>query len=125
MLTLRTFGALDLRDAEEAPLGSVLAQTKQSALLAYLVLSLPGELHRRDSLLALLWPEMDQEHSRNALSQALSFLRGKVGEAVLVTRGVEEVGVDPGKAQSGVPAFREALRYLSPSVEVKGVGCWG
>ena len=53
MLTLRTFGALDLRDAGGAPLASVLAQSKRSALLAYLAVARPGQLHRRDSLLAL------------------------------------------------------------------------
>jgi DNA-binding SARP family transcriptional activator len=110
MLTLRAFGALDLRDAEGAPLGSVLGQTKRAALLAYLLLSRPGELHRRDTLLALFWPETDQERGRKALSQALSFLRREVSEEVLVTRGVEEVGVDSGRVQCDVLAFQEALR---------------
>jgi TolB-like protein/DNA-binding SARP family transcriptional activator/Flp pilus assembly protein TadD len=110
MLTLRAFGALDLRDAEGAPLGSVLAQTKRAALLAYLVLSRPGELHRRDTLLALFWPETEQERGRKALSQALSFLRKEVGEEVLVTRGVEEVGVNSAQVRCDVLAFREALK---------------
>jgi DNA-binding SARP family transcriptional activator len=109
MLTLRAFGALDLRDAEGAPLGTVLAQTKRAALLAYLVLSRPGELHRRDTLLALFWPETDRDHARNALSQALSFLRKEVGEEVLVTRGVEVVGVDSTKVRCDVLAFQQAL----------------
>ena len=109
MLTLRAFGALDLRDAEGAPLGTVLAQTKRVALLAYLLLSRPGELHRRDSLLALFWPETDQEHGRKALSQALSFLRREVGEEVVLTRGGEEVGVDPELVRCDVLAFQEAL----------------
>jgi DNA-binding SARP family transcriptional activator/tetratricopeptide (TPR) repeat protein len=110
MLTLRAFGALDLRDAEGAPLGSVLSQTKRLALLAYLLLSRPGELHRRDSLLALFWPEMDQERGRKALSQALSFLRKEVGEEVLLTRAVEEVGVASGRVRCDVLAFQEALK---------------
>jgi DNA-binding SARP family transcriptional activator len=110
MLTLRAFGALDLRDAEGAPLGTVLAQTKRVALLAYLLLARPGEFHRRDSLLALFWPETDQERGRKALSQALSFLRKEVGEEVVVTRGVEEVGVDFTKVRCDVLAFREALK---------------
>jgi DNA-binding SARP family transcriptional activator len=109
MLTLRAFGAMDLRDAEGAPLGSVLAQTKRAALLAYLVLSRPGELHRRDTLLALFWPETEQERGRKALSQALSFLRKEVGEEVLVTRGVEEVGVDSTKVRCDVLAFQQSL----------------
>ena len=110
MLTLRAFGALDLRDAEGAPLESVLAQTKRVALLAYLLLARPGEFHRRDSLLALFWPETDRDHARNALSQALSFLRKEMGQDVLVTRGMEEVGVDPTQLQCDVLAFQQALK---------------
>ena len=110
MLTLRAFGALDLRDAEGAPLGSVLSQSKRAALLVYLLLSRPGEFHRRDSLLALFWPEMDQEHGRNSLSKALSFLRKELGEEVLLTRGSEAVGVDSGQVWCDVLAFREALK---------------
>jgi DNA-binding SARP family transcriptional activator len=110
MLTMRAFGALDLRDAQGAPLGAVLSQTKRMALLAYLLLSRPGDFHRRDSLLALFWPEADQEHGRKALSQALSFLRKELGEGVLLTRGVEEVGVDSGQVGCDVLAFQEALK---------------
>lgn len=109
MLTLGAFGALDLRDAEGAPVGSVLAQSKRAALLAYLVLSRPGAFHRRDSLLVLFWPESDQAHARSALSQALTFLRREVGESVILTRGNDEVGVDPERVQCDVLAFEEAL----------------
>jgi len=41
----------------------VLAQPKRVALLAYLAAATPRRLHRRDSLLALFWPELDQEHA--------------------------------------------------------------
>jgi len=54
----------------------VLTQTKRVALLAYLLLSRPGESHRRDSLLALFWPEMDQEHGRNSLQGYREFATG-------------------------------------------------
>ncbi|HSW29972.1 MAG TPA: BTAD domain-containing putative transcriptional regulator [Longimicrobiales bacterium] len=110
MLTLRAFGELDLRDATGAPLTSVLTQPKRSALLAYLLLSRPEGLHRRDALLALFWPELDQEHGRSALNQALTFLRHKLGEEVLVTRGGEEVGVDPSRIHCDVLAFGERVR---------------
>ncbi len=109
MLRLRAFGALDLRDAEGRPLSAVLAQPKRAALLSYLAGSHPGELHRRDALLALLWPELDQEHGRKALSQALSFLRREVGAEVVVARGHDELGVDPARVWCDVVAFQEAL----------------
>jgi DNA-binding SARP family transcriptional activator len=45
---------------------------KALALLAYLAVS--GEPHRRDLLAALLWPELDQDHSRASLRRVLSSL---------------------------------------------------
>ncbi|MGD8322482.1 MAG: BTAD domain-containing putative transcriptional regulator, partial [Gemmatimonadota bacterium] len=80
-------------------------------LLAYLALSQPGDFQRRDTLLALFWPELDQAHGRAALSQALTFLRRNLGEGILVTRGTEEVGVDPQRVQSDVGAFQDALAH--------------
>lgn len=109
MVTVRAFGALDLRDAEGAPLGPVLAQTKRAALFAYLLLSRPGEFCRRDTLLAVFWPESDPVHGRNALSQALSFLRRELGEDVMLRRGGEEVAVDLGQVGCDVLAFHEAM----------------
>ena len=109
MLTLKAFGAIDVRDAAGQPLGTLLAQPKRAALLAYLALSRPYALHRRDSLLAMFWPELDQPHGRAALSQALSFLRRELDDGVLTTRGVEEVGVDPTLVRSDVGAFEDAF----------------
>lgn len=37
------------------------------ALLAYLSSTGPHDFHRRDALLALFWPEFDEERARNAL----------------------------------------------------------
>lgn len=109
MLTLRALGSFDVRDADGRTLDGLLSQPKRAALLAYLALSPPGELHRRDTLLALFWPDLDQSHGRRALSQALSFLRRELGEGVLVTRGGDEVGVDSSAIRTDVAAFAEAL----------------
>ncbi len=88
---------------------AVLAQPKRAGLLAFLALSHPGDFHRRDALLATFWPELDQRHGRAALSQALSYLRRELGDGVVVTRGVEEVGIDTARLESDVGAFDEAL----------------
>jgi adenylate cyclase len=88
MIRLRTLGALDLRGSEGQELRAVLAQPKRAALLAYLVLATPRGPHRRDSLLALFWPEQDAEHARNALSQAVHFLRRSLGpDSVMGSNG--------------------------------------
>jgi len=109
MATLKAFGPLDVRDASGQSLTALLSQSKRAALLTYLVLSHSNELVRRDHLLSVFWPELDQTHGRNALSQSLSFLRRELGDGVLVTRGADEVGVDAGAITSDVRTFEEAL----------------
>jgi hypothetical protein len=37
----------------------ILAASKGAALLTYLAIATPRGFHRRDTLLALLWPELD------------------------------------------------------------------
>lgn len=58
---------------------------KAVAMLAYLAVT--GNYHSRDTLAALLWPEMDDERARAALRRTLSALRSAVGDkAIFVTR---------------------------------------
>ena len=58
---------------------------KAVALLTYLAVT--GEYQSRDTLAALLWPEMNEERARAALRRTLSSLRAAVGEqAIYVTR---------------------------------------
>ena len=67
----RALGTLALQDPNHEALESVLAQPKRVALLVYLTIARPRGFHRRDTLLALLWPEQDEQHARWALNQAL------------------------------------------------------
>jgi DNA-binding SARP family transcriptional activator len=95
MIRLHTLGRIDLRDGDGKPIGSVLAQPKRLALLAYLVLARPGRFRRRDTVVSMFWPEQDGERARGALRQALRFLRNELGGEALVARGDEEIGADP------------------------------
>ena len=74
MIELHTLGALDLRAVDGQEVRAVLQQPKRLALLAYLAADAPRRFHRRDSLLALFWPDLDQGHARAALRRALHFL---------------------------------------------------
>lgn len=107
-LQFRLLGSTELRDGDGRALESLLAQPKRVALLAYLRVDRPLRLHRRDSLLLLFWPDSDESHARGALSQALAFLRRGLGEGVVVTRGVDEVGVDPACIETDVDRFERA-----------------
>ena len=93
MIELRTLGVLDLRDGNGNEIRSVLQQPKRLALLAYLALASPRRHHRRDSLLAMFWPELDEEHARAALRRSLYYLRTGLGRDVIVARGEDELTV--------------------------------
>jgi serine/threonine-protein kinase len=109
MIRFRLLGSIDLRDRESQEVQPVLAQPKRLALLAYLAAASPPGPHRRDTLLALFWPELDQEHARNALSQAVHFLRRTLGETALVSRNADELAIDETVVWTDVGAFRAAL----------------
>jgi DNA-binding SARP family transcriptional activator/TolB-like protein/Flp pilus assembly protein TadD len=109
MIRLRTLGALDLRGSDGQELRAVLAQPKRAALLAYLALASPRGRHRRDTLVALFWPELDAEHARNSLSQAIRFLRRSLGEEVLISRNGDGLELAAQEIWCDAVAFEEAL----------------
>jgi len=109
MIKLGMLGTVSLSDADGREVRSVLRQPRRLALLAYLAAATPRGLHRRDSLLALFWPELDQEHARAALRQALHVVRDGLGADVIVTRGDEEVGLDFQRIWCDVVAFDRAV----------------
>jgi DNA-binding SARP family transcriptional activator/Tol biopolymer transport system component len=88
---------------------TVLVQPKRLALFAYLALATRPRLHRRDSLFALFWPDADIEQARRSLRQSLHFLRQSLGTGVLISRGDEEVGVQPEAIWCDVREFERAL----------------
>ena len=109
VVEFRLLGAVHLSSAEGHELRAVLAQPKRVALLAYLAAASPGKFHRRDSLVALFWPELDQEHARAALRQALHGLRRSLGSGAIAGRGDEEVRLDDRVVWCDVIAFEAAL----------------
>ena len=118
MIRFRALGALDLRDSAGGECRALLAQPKRVALLAYLALATPRGPHRRDTLLALLWPELDTEHARNALSQAVHFLRRALGPDTLVSQNGDELELVSAEVWSDVLAFEHALGAATPAEAV-------
>ncbi|CAN5693811.1 BTAD domain-containing putative transcriptional regulator [soil metagenome] len=113
MNRLHLLGALDLRDASDRALRSVLAQPKRVAILSWLCIE--GGLQRRDTLLALFWPESGESRARHSLNQALYGLRRSLGAEAIVVRGPGEVGVDPERLWCDAAAFRCALADGRPA----------
>jgi len=115
VIRFHTLGVLDLRAANGREVSAVLRQPKRLALLAYLAVSSPRRFHRRDSLLALFWPELDQEHARAALRRALYFLRGELGAEVIAGRGDEELSVPEAELWCDAAALEGALAAGDPA----------
>ena len=110
MIELRVLGRLSLTSTDGREVRTLPGQPRRFALFAYLAAATPSGFHRRDSLLPLFWPELDQEHARTALRQAVRVLRNTLGSGVVISRGDEEVGLDFGQVWSDVAAFEGSIK---------------
>ena len=108
-IEFRTFGAASVCDASGQEMAGLMAQPKRMALLAYLALARPPGYHRRDTIAALLWPELDQQHARAALRKSLYGLRDALGAETVVGRGDQEVAVLPEHLWCDAAAFEAAI----------------
>jgi len=94
MFELQTFGTVGVRTRDGDRSEAHIVQTKRLGLLIYLALAPRRRCRRRDQVVSLFWPDLDQEHARGALSQALRYLRRALVEEVIITQGEEEIGVN-------------------------------
>jgi DNA-binding SARP family transcriptional activator len=109
MIEFHALGASDLGRCTGHRFLTLLSKPKQLALLVYLTQATPHGFHRRDKLIALLWPDLDHQHARTALRKALHFLRGVLGPASLQVRG-DEVAVSRQHIWCDAVAFEEAVQ---------------
>jgi DNA-binding SARP family transcriptional activator/TolB-like protein len=106
---------LELKATDGRDLEPLARQSKYTALLCYLAAAVPHGRQRRDTLLALFWPEHDESHARASLSQALYVLRNELGEQTIVTRGDGEVGLARDVVWCDVRAFEAAIEAGKPA----------
>jgi DNA-binding SARP family transcriptional activator len=104
-LELRLLGGIELRGAPEGVADRLLAQSKAVALLAYLARAPGGRFQRRDTLVGLLWPDLDQLHARAALRKAVHVVRTLLGGDVVESRGDDDLALAPGKMLCDVVEF--------------------
>ena len=84
------------------------ARRKNVALVAYLAMT--GASHTRESLITLLWPELEPSRARASLRRNLSVLRRAVGEEWLIS-GQDAIGLDPvAEIRLDVEEFRRLSR---------------
>ena len=95
MIDLRVLGTLSVQPLNGGGPVAGVTQPKRLALLLYLALAEPSGPHSRESLMALLWPEGDDESTRHSLRNTLYGLRQALGEGAILPRGEGYVELDP------------------------------
>ena len=116
MLRLRTLGAVYLALDDGTPLGGAASQKRALALLALLAASGDAGLSR-DRLVALLWPEANEERARHSLTQLLYAARRAVGvDDLFLAEG--DVRLNPERIASDVGALDDAIARGDPEEAV-------
>lgn len=106
---LWALGRLDLRDTSNAGAEDLLRGPKRTALLVYLASRADGGLVRRDMVLPMFWPDLDQPRARHALRNTLHAIRAALGRDSIENRGREEIALAPGLLWYDVAAFNTAI----------------
>jgi DNA-binding SARP family transcriptional activator len=105
----RLLGAIDVRDARGNPVRSFVVQPKRVGLLAYLLLRGPEQFTRRDTLIALFWPESSDGAGRHSLSQALHALRKEFEAHVVARRGNDGIALHGERVWCDATEFERAV----------------
>ena len=109
MLQLQTFGGVYLADAEGRPLGGAASQRRLLAVL--LPLAVAGDRGvSREKLMALLWPEVDEDRARHSLTQALYSARRAASADDVFVLSAGDVRLDRDRIRADVQEFESALR---------------
>ncbi len=120
MLRLTTFGGVGIRaEGTDGAPAAELAVSRRALALLVLVAAAPTTGISRDKVVALLWPESDEEHSRNALRQTLHTLRREL-LAPEVLQGGDTLRLDPAAITSDLRDF-EAARAAGRLEEAAGL----
>ena len=106
MLRLLTLGGLSLSN-DGTPVTGAASQRSRLALLAVLATAGPAGV-ARDKLLALLWPESDDERARHALKQGVYSLRRDLGTENAIV-GTATLSLDSSIVASDIREFDDAI----------------
>lgn len=116
MIRFLTLGTTELEaDDDVSAVADLVSQPKRLALLTFLTIDRPGARHFRDTLLALLWPDLDTDRARHALRQTLYHLRQTLGSEVVLGEDQSGVGVDGTAVWCDAVAFEEEIDRGRPA----------
>lgn len=119
MIRVSVFGGLSVRNDSGEPLAGAAAQPRRMAILA--LLARAGQRGvARDKVLALLWPDAEDDRGSKALAQAIYALRKDLGADDVIT-GVAELRLDPSLVSTDVGEFAAAV---SRGDDDRAVACY-
>ena len=108
MFELRTLGTLQIRGGDGRPVEALERRSARLALLVYLAVDRPPGPRRRDTLLAMFWPDASPGRARGALRQALQTLGDALGPGALTGRGTASVGCNSAEIWCDARALERA-----------------
>jgi DNA-binding SARP family transcriptional activator len=109
MLHLTTLGSSCIKDDGGIELSLDAQRPKRLALLAYLAAARPFGPHRRDMLVSVFWPELDEARARAALRQSLHGVRRALGADAILSYGLESVELSRSSLVCDVWEFETAV----------------
>lgn len=92
---LHILGPTELKGSDPEADDTSLRPPKRLALLTWLALETVEGFRRRDQIVGLFWPDLEQDAARTQLRKALFALRESLGPQAVITRGESEVRLDP------------------------------
>jgi DNA-binding SARP family transcriptional activator/TolB-like protein len=107
VIRIHTLGGLAVLSTEGKTLAGAAGQPRRMAVLALLARAGDRGI-AREKLLALLWPDADDERGPRALTQACYALRKELGSEDAIT-GARELRLNPGYVSTDVAEFAAAL----------------
>lgn len=107
---LRILGHTELSGPNPEAVDALARQPKRLALLAYLALTTVDGFRRRDHVVSLFWPELDQAQARTYLRKALYGIREALGEDLLINRGEDEIRLDQSVVWCDAVALQQRVR---------------
>jgi DNA-binding SARP family transcriptional activator/TolB-like protein len=107
---LRILGHTELSGPNPDAVEALTRQPKRLALLAYVALTTADGFRRRDNVVSLFWPELDQGQARTYLRKALYGIRESLGEEVFITRGEDELRLDHSVIWCDAVALQQRVR---------------
>jgi DNA-binding SARP family transcriptional activator/TolB-like protein len=107
---LRILGHTELSGPNPEAVEALARQPKRLALLAYLALTTVDGFRRRDHVISLFWPELEQGQARTYLRKALYGIREALGEDLFINRGEDEIRLDHSAVWCDAVALQQRVR---------------